>query len=253
MSMGCVSGSRPASRTRSRARSTIRIGSPMSSTNRSPQTPSAAASTISPGGLGNRHEVPRHLGMRDRQRLALLELVLEERDHAAARSENVAEPNRIRTTDQCAAAASATSISGDALAGTHHARRPNGLVCRHENEAPDVGSDCRIQQGEGPADVHVNGVRGMLLEHRNVLVGSRVEDHVGLLVRHETIHRGPARDVREVRPDRPPGPDRDRALPRVHAGRGTGRSLPGRPGPDVAVAAGRPDGRARNRSSRRRQ
>ena len=52
MWIGWLSGSRPASRIRSRARSMIRTGSPMSRTNRSPFVPSAAASRISQAASG---------------------------------------------------------------------------------------------------------------------------------------------------------------------------------------------------------
>ena len=53
--------------------------------------------------------------MGDGQRLAALELVLEDRHDAAVRAEDVAEPDRRRTAGRCAAAASATSISATRL------------------------------------------------------------------------------------------------------------------------------------------
>ena len=74
-----------------RARSTICTGSPMSSTKTSPRPPIAPAWTTSDDRLGDRHEVARHLRVRDRDRAAPLDLAAEDRDHAARRAEHVAE------------------------------------------------------------------------------------------------------------------------------------------------------------------
>ena len=85
-SAGCP-GSRPARRTRSRARSMTRTGSPMSSTNRSPLRPEGGRVEDQPGGLGNRHEVASHLRVGDGERLAVLELLLEDRHDASGRAQ----------------------------------------------------------------------------------------------------------------------------------------------------------------------
>ena len=73
------------------ARSTILTGSPMSSTKTSPRPPIAPAWTTSDDRLRDRHEVARHLRVRDGHRPAALDLAAEDRDHAARRAEHVAE------------------------------------------------------------------------------------------------------------------------------------------------------------------
>ncbi len=54
-------------------------------------------------GLGNRHEVAGHLGMRDGQRAAALDLTAEDRDDAPRRAEHVAEAHRHEARRRCPA------------------------------------------------------------------------------------------------------------------------------------------------------
>src|SRR5262249_33109743 len=93
------SSPKPESRIRSRARSTILTGSPMSSTKISPH----ADHDVSPPHpnqprlqnelhrFGNRHEVAHDLGIGDRYRTARGNLLAELGDHAARAAEHVAE------------------------------------------------------------------------------------------------------------------------------------------------------------------
>ncbi len=91
--IGTLSGSAPESRIMSRARSTIRTGSPMSSTRISPLAPLQAGLQQQLGRLRDRHEEARDLGMRDRHRPAAGDLLAEAGNDAAGAAEHVAEPD----------------------------------------------------------------------------------------------------------------------------------------------------------------
>ena len=73
------------------ARSMILTGSPMSRTKTSPLSPIAPGLDDELHGLGDRHEVARHVRVRDGHRPAARDLAAEERDDAAGRAEDVAE------------------------------------------------------------------------------------------------------------------------------------------------------------------
>ena len=85
------SGSLPERRIMFCARSRIFTGSPMSRTKISPRPPIEPAWMTSDTASGRRHEVARHLRVRDRHRPALGDLALEDPDHRAGRVEHVAE------------------------------------------------------------------------------------------------------------------------------------------------------------------
>jgi hypothetical protein len=80
---------------------------------------------------------------------------------------------------------------------------PDGFVGRNKDEASDACGPRGIEERKRPADVHMDGIGGMLLHHRDVLVGGGVEDDIGLLGRDQTIHRGSTGDIRQVRAEFP--------------------------------------------------
>ena len=73
-------------------------------------------------------------------RLAVLELALEDRQDAAGRAEDVAEPDRdVRPAGPHGGVRD--EPLGEALGRAHDARRLDGLVGRDEDEARDAGGD----------------------------------------------------------------------------------------------------------------
>ena len=140
-----------------------------------------------PGGLGDGHEVARHLRVRDGQRLALLELVLEDGHDTAVRPEHVPEADGDVGASEAARGIRHDHL-GDALAGAHDARGPDGLVRGDEHEALDADGLRRVQDGQRAADVRLDRLGGVVLEHGHVLVGSGMEDDVRAQLLEEPAH-----------------------------------------------------------------
>ena len=247
-----MSGSRPARRIRSWARSIDATGSPMSSTNRSPLRPSAAASRISRAASG--------MVMKKRVMSGCVIVsgppfsscswkigttLPVEPSTLPNRTETYGRPVRLRGVGD--------EHLGDPLARAHHARRADGLVGGDEHEALDARRLGGIQHDHRAADVDVHGVGRMLLHHRHVLVGGGVEDHARRLVGDQAAHRLPAGDVGEVHAQLaaalPAQPARlELALDEVE------RALGAVDQHQPARARGRiPGAQARTRSSRRRR
>ena len=120
----------------SRARSTMRTGSPMSSTRISPPLPCRPACSRSCVASGQRHEVARDVRMRDRHRAAARDLLAKARDHAAGAAEHVAEAHEHEL--RAAALQALADDLGQALGRAHHVGRVDGLVGRHEHELLDL-------------------------------------------------------------------------------------------------------------------
>ena len=126
-------------------------------------------------GLGDGHEVARHLLARDRDRPPVEDLAQERRHDAPAAAEHVAEPDR--GAGQAIAAADANhDVFGGPLGGAHHRAGVRGLVGRqvYEALAAVLGSGL----GEPPRAQDVGGrrLRRVSLEDGHVLVGGSVED-----------------------------------------------------------------------------
>jgi len=161
------------------------------------------------GRLGDGHEVPGHLRVGDGDGAAPADLFLEGGDDAAPAAQYVAEPDgdegpsrkgffRRRADDHF----------GHPLGGAHDGGGVHRLV------GGDVDEDFHVVlQGEfrkilGAEDVVEDGFFGVLLHEGDVLVGRRVEDHLGgvgledtpqaLPVAHVGHHGGDVADVMDV-------------------------------------------------------
>ena len=131
-------------------------------------------------GLGDQHEEAAHVGVRDRDRPALLDLLEEPRDHAAVAASTLPKrttendvplPARLRLDDEL----------GDALGRAHHARGVHRLVGRDQDEAIDAVALRRLGEEPRAADVVLDRLAGVLLHQRHVLVRGGVEDDLGLM------------------------------------------------------------------------
>src|SRR5271157_5246552 len=128
--------------------------------------------------LGDGHEVAGHLGVRDGHRLPAADLLLEQWDNAAIRSQDVAEPDR----DQAAGASLSLGLHihlSQTLACAHDARRMHGLVGGYHDKRLDTGTDRLIYQGPGPEDVILDCLTRIGFHQRHMFVGGCVENHVG--------------------------------------------------------------------------
>ena len=128
----------------SRARSTMRTGSPMSSTRISPPLALQPRLQQELRRLRQRHEVARDVGVRDRHRAAARDLLAEARDHAAGAAEHVAEAHEHELR-----AAVLQALAHDLrqpLGRAHHVGRVDRLVGRHEHELLDLGGHRRARQ-----------------------------------------------------------------------------------------------------------
>ena len=138
-------------------------------------------------GLGDGHEVARHLLARDRDRPPVEDLAEERRYDAPAATEHVAEPDR-RARQVIAAADPDHDVLGGPLGGTHHRAGVRGLVGRQVYEA--LAAVLGGGLGEPPRAQDVGGGRlcGVSLEDGHVLVGGSVEDDLRLRLLEQGHH-----------------------------------------------------------------
>src|SRR5688572_9022804 len=133
-------------------------------------------------GLGDRHEEARDLGMGHRHGAAALDLLLEQRDDAAAGLQYVAEAHG-QVLGGAGPVQALEQQLRHALGAAHHAQRLHGLVGRDEHEhlgavlAGKVGHHLRAEH------VRLERLDGIALHHRDVLVRGRMKNRVrrGLL------------------------------------------------------------------------
>ena len=132
-------GSWPERRIIFAARSTILTGSPMSSTKTSPPAHRARLQHELDR-FGDRHEVARHLGVRDRDRAARARSAAEDRDHAAREPSTL--PKRTATNrvlDVVAMPVASRRSTRERFDCAHDRGRVDRLVGRDEHEA--LGAD----------------------------------------------------------------------------------------------------------------
>ena len=160
----------------SSARSMIRTGSPISSTNTSPPAASEPGADDELHGLRDRHEEARHVRVGDRHRPARRDLAPEDRHDGARGVEHVAEAHR------CVSGVLIARVGGlggplrERLGGAHHGRRVDGLVGRDLDEDLRAGVARDARHHARGDRVVAHGLDGVLLHQAHVLVGGRVED-----------------------------------------------------------------------------
>ena len=150
--------------------------------------------------LCDRHEVARRVGLRDRERQAIVELALQERHDAAARAQDVAEPDGgIRVAR--AVASRDRQLLGETLRRAHDADGLDRLVRRDEDEPPDVEVLAGPQDVACPDHVGQHALGRIELDVRDVLEGGGVEDDVGPRSAEDGVQGGGRADVGERRDD----------------------------------------------------
>jgi hypothetical protein len=129
-------------------------------------------------GLGDGHEVPRHLLARDGDRPPVEDLAEERRHDAAAAAQHVAEPNCCARHVVVAADADHDVLSRP-LGSAHHRAGVGGLVGRQVYEALAAVLGSGLGEPPRAQDVGFGRLPRVSLEDGHVLVGGRVEDNVG--------------------------------------------------------------------------
>ncbi len=148
-------------------------------------------------GLGDGHEVADHLRVRDGDRAAGADLLAEQRYHAARRPQHVAEAHgyeaRLRTAVEILA-----EDLGDALAGAHHVRGVDGLVGGDHDEGLDAVAVGGQRQRARAQHIVARRLADLMLQHRHVLVGRRMEDHLRPVLREHPVDQHRIGDVAET-------------------------------------------------------
>ena len=180
----------------------IRTGSPISSTKHHPGARREVAGADDElHGLRNRHEVARHLGVRDGHRAAVLDLAAEDRHDAARRGEHVAEADGDEARLGMTVTRRLDDPFGHRLRGAHHRARVDRLVGRDEHEALGAGDRRGLGGDPGRDRVVAHGLERIGLHQRDVLVGGGVEYDIGLEALHHLEHALGLLAVREHRLD----------------------------------------------------
>ena len=130
-------------------------------------------------GLADCHHVARHFTVGDRHRATPFDLALEQRDHAASASHDVAEadgPALHRS------AVGEHDLLAQPLRAAHDRVTRRRLVGGDEDEPRSARGVRAAQRVPGAGHVGEHGLHGVCLEHRHVLVGRCMEHDLGPLV-----------------------------------------------------------------------
>src|SRR6516164_7554002 len=98
-------------------------------------------------------------------------------DYAAGRAEHISKPDGCKL--RCVRASrERLQVNLRAPFGcAHHAARIDCFVGGDEDEAVDAMLDCQVSQQRGSEHIVADRLSRLVLHHRYVLVGSRVENH----------------------------------------------------------------------------
>jgi len=135
-------------------------------------------------GLGDGHEEAGDLGMGDRDRASLRDLLAEARDHRAVRAEDVAEPSRHELRFAGLPALfhrQAHRLHVDlrqALGAAHYVGRVDSLVGGHHDHLLHVVLDAFVCHVARSRHVYENRLAWVIFHERDVLIGCGVEDHL---------------------------------------------------------------------------
>ena len=151
-------------------------------------------------GLGDGHEVADDLRVGDGHRATGLDLPAEQRNHGAVGAQDVAEA---RGNELGRRQAFLLDLAGerlhidlaDTLRAAHHVGGVHGLVGGDHHEALDLVFDGQVGQDLRAHDVVLDGLGDIVLHHRHVLIGRRVEDVLGAVSLEDVLHPGLVGDV----------------------------------------------------------
>ena len=137
-------------------------------------------------GLRDGHEVADDTLVGDGHRTALCDLLLEERDDGAVGAEDVTEADRDEVGLRVLPVHHLDDHLTDTLRGTHDVRRVHGLIRGDQDEALHAGFSRGTGGLQGAHDVVLDRFVRAYLHERYVLMCSRMEDHVRLVLLHHT-------------------------------------------------------------------
>ena len=150
--------------------------------------------------LAHRHEVALHVGMRDGQRAAALQLALEQRHHGAGAAQHVAEAHGDAA--HAAPAAARGDVQrlavhlGQPLRGAHHRGRVDRLVGGDQHHRQRADTARRIGDMAGAGDVGQQALQRIGLDHRHVLQRRGVEHQFRPPAARTRRARAPRRECR---------------------------------------------------------
>src|SRR5918994_389904 len=128
--------------------------------------------------LGDGHEVPDHVRVRDRYGAAGLYLLAEGRNDGAAATEHVPEADRGVDRLRVLQGEFSDDHLGQAFGRAHHVDGTYGLVGRDVDKLARPIGPRRTGDVEGAEDVVDDGLGCLLLHHGDVFVGGRMEDEL---------------------------------------------------------------------------
>ena len=138
--------------------------------------------------LRDRHEVARHVAMRDGHRAARGDLAAEDRHDGARRAEHVAEPDRAERRLRVALVGGLDGPLGERLGGAHDRGGRDRLVGRDEHEGRGPGLARDLAHHPRRQRVVAHRLDRVLLHQVHVLVGGGVEDDRGPVLREHLAH-----------------------------------------------------------------
>lgn len=147
-------------------------------------------------GFGNGHEIADDVGMGDGERTALLQLLAETGDDAAVAAEHITETggDELGLSGNLALAdAHAEGLHvdlGQTLGSTHDVGGVDSLVGRHHDKTLHTVFHGRIGQDAGAHDIGQNGLTGIFLHQRHMLIGRSMENGLRTVFAHHVVDPG---------------------------------------------------------------
>ena len=158
-------------------------------------------------GFRNQHEVANDIGVCHRYRSSVLDLLLEQGNDAAVRSQHIAEACRdklrrvLRLAVRLDGTVQALHVDfADALRAAHDVRGVHRLVGRYHDELLHAVLHTHVCDDLRAVDVVQHRLRGVVFHHGHVLVGSGVEHIVELILAKQRVHARLAADARDDDP-----------------------------------------------------
>src|SRR6202521_615448 len=136
--------------------------------------------------FGNCHEKAGDLGVSDGDGQVLTDLFLEERNHAAVRSEDVAESDR--HTAQPLPGPGCENQFSHPLGAAHDVRRIHRLVGRNHYEGRAIRTLCHVQQRQQSENIVADRLFPIGLHYGHVLVGGGMEDDLNPIGKEYSAH-----------------------------------------------------------------
>lgn len=156
--------------------------------------------------LRNQHEVTDDIRVRHRDRLALLNLLLEDRNHRTVAAQHITETRRDKlraalhlTFHNRLVQALAVNLT-DTLRAAHHIRGVHRLVRRNHHKLLRAILHRQVRNHPRTVDIVLHRNRRIILHHRHMLIRCRMEHIVRTVLRKDTLHVRLVCNTRHNRP-----------------------------------------------------